>query len=111
MNRIAQASPRNSPAPLRVALPFGLTCPPYTVKTSWIALTNPLKLVMALDGRTIRMPITGRAYSTTLATAERAIPNGTSRCGFVISYPALLGSSKPTKLNSRTPTSSTNPLS
>ena len=86
-----------------------MTCPPYTVKTSWMALTNPLKLVMALVGRTIRMPITGSAYSTTLATAERAIPNGTSRCGLVISSPALLGSSNPTKLNSSTPTSSTKP--
>ncbi len=110
MNRIAHASPSTRPPPLSVALPFALTCPPYTLKTSWIALTNPLKFVMALDGRTIRMPITGRAYSTTLATAERAIPNGTSRCGFVISSPALLGSSNPTKLNSSTPTSSTNPL-
>ena len=35
--------------------------------------------------------------------------NGTSRCGLVISSPALLGSSNPTKLNSSTPTSATNP--
>ena len=74
-----------------------------------MALMNPLKFVTALDGSTIRIPITGSAYRTTLATAERAMPNGTSRCGLVISSPALLGSSKPTKLNSSTPTRSTKP--
>jgi hypothetical protein len=61
-----------------------------------MALMNPLKLVMAADGSTIRMPRTGRAYSTKLPMAERAMANGTSRCGLIISCPALLGSSKPT---------------
>jgi hypothetical protein len=75
-----------------------------------MALTNPLKLVTALDGSTTRMPITGRAYSRTLRIAERAMPNGTSRRGLIISSPALFGSSNPTKLNSRTPTRSTKPL-
>ena len=48
MNKMAQASPRTRPAPLRVAAPLAVTWPPYTVKTVWMALTNPLKLVMAL---------------------------------------------------------------
>ena len=61
-----------------------------------MALTNPLKLVMALLGSTIRMPMTGSAYNSTLPTVERRMANGTSRCGFVISSPAALGSSKPT---------------
>ena len=79
------------------------------MNTSWIALTNPLKLVMALDGSTTRMPITGSAYSRTLRTVERAMPNGTSRRGLIISSPALFGSSNPTKLNSSTPVRSTKP--
>ena len=109
MNSRAHPSPRIRPAPLRVAVPSAATWPPYTVKTDWMALTNPLKLVMAVDGSTIKMPSTGSAYRMTLATPERAMANGTSRCGLVISSPALLGSSKPTKLNSSTPTRSTKP--
>ncbi len=50
-----------SPAPDRVAVPLAPTWPPYTVKTCWMALTNPLKLVIALVGRTSRMPSTGTA--------------------------------------------------
>src|SRR5487761_1714334 len=95
MNKIAQASPRTSPAPLSDAVPAAVTWPPYTGNTDWMALANPLKLVMAVDGSTIRMPMTGRAYSSTLATPERVMANGTSRCGLVISSPALFGSSKP----------------
>ncbi len=79
------------------------------MKTCWIALTKPLKLVIEAGGSTSRMPITGSAYSTTEPMVDRAMANGTSRCGLVISSPALLGSSNPTKLNSSTPTSATNP--
>jgi hypothetical protein len=61
-----------------------------------MALVNPLKLVIADVGSTTRMPRTGMPYSSTLAMAERAMANGTSRCGLVISSPALLGSSNPT---------------
>ena len=109
MNSRAQASPRMRPAPDKVAVPLAPTWPPYTVKTVWMALMNPLKFVIALVGRTTRMPSTGTAYSTTLATPERMMANGTSRCGLVISSPALFGSSKPTKLNSSTPTRATKP--
>jgi hypothetical protein len=42
------------------------------VKTSWIALTNPLKLLIAEAGSATRMPMTGSAYSRTLPTVERA---------------------------------------
>jgi hypothetical protein len=61
-----------------------------------MALTNPLKLLIADDGSAIRMPMTGSEYSSTLPAAERAMANGTSRCGLTISSPALLGSSNPT---------------
>ena len=46
---------------MSVAAPLAATCPPYTVKTLWMALTNPLKLVIALAGSTSRMPSTGSA--------------------------------------------------
>ena len=61
MNSRAQPSPRTRPAPVSVAVPLAATWPPYTVNTDWMALTNPLKLVIAVDGSTIRMPITGSA--------------------------------------------------
>src|SRR6185437_7780062 len=61
MNSRTLKSPRTRPAPDSVAVPSAATCPPYTVKTDWMALMNPLKLVLAVVGRTIRMPITGSA--------------------------------------------------
>src|SRR5260370_1056405 len=48
---VAQAQPRTSPAPDKVAAPLAATWPPYTVKTVWMALMNPLKLVIALVGK------------------------------------------------------------
>ena len=70
---MAQASPRARPAPLKVAVPLAATWPPDTVKTVWIALTNPLKLVMALAGRTIRM-ISGTLPADVGVSGRRRAP-------------------------------------
>ena len=66
------------------------------VNTSFIASTKPLKLVTA-DGRQHDEDAEHRQrVQEDAADRERAIANGTSRLGLVISSPALLGSSKPT---------------
>ena len=96
MNKMPHASPRTRPAPVSDAVPSLAIEPPYTVNTSWMAETKPLKLEIADDGSAMRIPMTGRLYRMTEPIADRKIANGTSRCGLIISSPALFGSSKPT---------------
>ncbi len=76
-----------------------------------MALTNPLKLVMALrrqhdQDAEDRQRVQQHAADRRADDGERDVA-----LRVVISSPALLGSSNPTKLNSSTPTSSTKPPS
>src|SRR5579875_1313894 len=69
---------------------------------------NPPRLETCPTGSTIKMASTGSPYMSTVPIAPRAIANGTSRRGFFISPPAVLGSSKPWKLKKRTGAARTN---
>src|SRR5260221_14476465 len=55
----AATFPRISPAPVRVAVPFAATCPPYTVKTAFTASRNPPSPVACPGGSTSRTPRIG----------------------------------------------------